>query len=188
MQETGKASRSPACCKTRGKRTRTNCRGSENVPVLGALFKSSGYQKNETELVVIVTPRLVQPDTPGQVAASPLDNTVPANDFEFFGTDYAPGGWGAEESGTPSGPGPEATGVYFASQLGACWAELGPYYDLPNEAVIPAVANVAAVPQPGAATMGIGRLPPRFRAVMIGHLPRKRLLPPPPSGAIMKRT
>ena len=38
-----------------------------NVPVLGALFKSSGYQKNETELVVIVTPRLVRPDTPGQL-------------------------------------------------------------------------------------------------------------------------
>jgi len=36
--------------------------------------------------------------------------------------------------------------------------------------------------------MGIGQLPPRFRAAMIGHLPRKRLLPPPPSGAIMMRT
>ena len=56
-----------------------------NVPILGALFRSSGYQKNETELVVIVTPRLVRPDTPGQVAASPLDGTLPANDLEFFG-------------------------------------------------------------------------------------------------------
>ena len=56
-----------------------------NVPILGALFKSSSYQKNETELVVIVTPRLVRPDTPGQVAASPLDRTLPANDAEFFG-------------------------------------------------------------------------------------------------------
>ncbi len=55
-----------------------------NVPVLGALFKSSGYQKNETELVVIVTPRLVRPDTPGQLAASPLDSTLPANDVDFF--------------------------------------------------------------------------------------------------------
>lgn len=55
-----------------------------NVPVLGALFRSSGYQKNETELVVIVTPRLVQPDTPGQVVASPLDGTLPANDVDFF--------------------------------------------------------------------------------------------------------
>ncbi|MEQ1771051.1 MAG: type II and III secretion system protein family protein [Devosia sp.] len=56
-----------------------------DVPVLGALFKSSGYQKQETELVVIVTPRLVKPGTPAQVVASPLDQTMPANDPEFFG-------------------------------------------------------------------------------------------------------
>lgn len=55
-----------------------------DIPILGSLFKSSGYQKNETELVVIVTPRLVQPAAPGQVLASPLDATQPANDFEFF--------------------------------------------------------------------------------------------------------
>lgn len=55
-----------------------------DVPILGALFKSSSYQKRETELVVIVTPRLVQPSTPGQQVASPLDQTQPANDFQFF--------------------------------------------------------------------------------------------------------
>jgi pilus assembly protein CpaC len=55
-----------------------------DVPVLGSLFKSSSYQKHDTELVVIVTPRLVQPSTPGQVVASPLDQTQPANDLEFF--------------------------------------------------------------------------------------------------------
>jgi len=55
-----------------------------DVPILGSLFKSSSYKKHDTELVVIVTPRLVQPLTPGQVAASPLDQTRPANDFEFF--------------------------------------------------------------------------------------------------------
>jgi pilus assembly protein CpaC len=55
-----------------------------DVPVLGSLFKSSSYQKHDTELVVIVTPRLVQPLTPGQVAATPLDNTQPANDPQFF--------------------------------------------------------------------------------------------------------
>lgn len=54
------------------------------VPVLGALFKSSSYQKHDTELVVIVTPRLVQPSVPGQVVASPLDGTLPPNDMEFF--------------------------------------------------------------------------------------------------------
>jgi pilus assembly protein CpaC len=55
-----------------------------DIPVLGALFKSSSYQKDETELVVIVTPRLVQPSKPGQVLATPLDATQPANDPEFF--------------------------------------------------------------------------------------------------------
>ena len=55
-----------------------------DVPILGSLFKSSAFQKHDTELVVIVTPRLVQPSTPGQVVASPLDQTMPANDVEFF--------------------------------------------------------------------------------------------------------
>jgi pilus assembly protein CpaC len=55
-----------------------------DVPILGSLFKSSSFQKSDTELVVIVTPRLVQPSDPSQVAASPLDRTQPANDLEFF--------------------------------------------------------------------------------------------------------
>ena len=55
-----------------------------DVPVLGSLFRSSEYQKNDTELVVIVTPRLVQPMAPGQLVASPLDATIPANDVQFF--------------------------------------------------------------------------------------------------------
>ena len=55
-----------------------------DVPILGSLFKSSSFQKRDTELVVIVTPRLVQPAPPGQVLASPLDQAMPANDVEFF--------------------------------------------------------------------------------------------------------
>ena len=55
-----------------------------NVPVLGALFRSSSYQKNETELVIIVTPRLVRPMVPGQPLKTPLDNLRAANDPEFF--------------------------------------------------------------------------------------------------------
>jgi pilus assembly protein CpaC len=55
-----------------------------DVPVLGSLFKSSSFQKSDTELVVIVTPRLVQPMAPGQVASTPFDRTQPANDLEFF--------------------------------------------------------------------------------------------------------
>jgi pilus assembly protein CpaC len=55
-----------------------------SVPVLGALFRSSSYQQKETDLVIIVTPRLVAPAIPGQELASPLDSRLPANDVDFF--------------------------------------------------------------------------------------------------------
>ena len=54
------------------------------VPVLGALFRDSAYQKNETDLVIIVTPTLVQPAPPGARLATPFDKTVPSNDVDFF--------------------------------------------------------------------------------------------------------
>jgi pilus assembly protein CpaC len=55
-----------------------------SVPVLGSLFRSSSYQQQETDLVIIVTPRLVAPAAPGQTLASPLDSRLPANDVDFF--------------------------------------------------------------------------------------------------------
>lgn len=55
-----------------------------DVPILGALFRSSDFQKEETDLVIIVTPRLVKPLRPGENPATPLDNTAPANEAEFF--------------------------------------------------------------------------------------------------------
>ncbi|WP_435417895.1 type II and III secretion system protein family protein [Parerythrobacter aurantius] len=38
-----------------------------NIPILGALFRSTQFQKGETELLIIVTPRLVRPIRPDQV-------------------------------------------------------------------------------------------------------------------------
>jgi pilus assembly protein CpaC len=57
----------------------------DDVEVLGSLFRSASFQKNETDLVIIVTPRLVKPRTPGDKMATPLDDKAPANDAEFFG-------------------------------------------------------------------------------------------------------
>lgn len=54
------------------------------VPVVGALFRNSSTQKEDTELVVIVTPRLVRPAGPGEPPATVLDKTRPANDPELF--------------------------------------------------------------------------------------------------------
>ncbi|BBO10842.1 type II and III secretion system protein family protein [Bradyrhizobium sp. TM102] len=55
-----------------------------SVPVIGSLFSSKSYQQEETDLVIIVTPRLVAPAAPGQQLASPLDSRLPANDVDFF--------------------------------------------------------------------------------------------------------
>ena len=52
--------------------------------MLGALFSSRSYQKNETDLAIIVTPRLVRPARPGDSIRTPLDNTLPPNDTDFF--------------------------------------------------------------------------------------------------------
>jgi len=55
-----------------------------DVPVLGSLFRSTRYQKAETELVIIVTPRLVQPASDISELASPLDRLSVPGDFESF--------------------------------------------------------------------------------------------------------
>lgn len=54
------------------------------VPVLGALFSSKSYQKNETDLVIIVTPRLVRPMRPGDRIRTPAEDSLPPNDADFF--------------------------------------------------------------------------------------------------------
>jgi pilus assembly protein CpaC len=54
-----------------------------DLPVLGTLFRSSSFQKNETELIVIVTPHLVKPlDLAKQTL--PTDAYVEPDDLEFY--------------------------------------------------------------------------------------------------------
>ena len=55
-----------------------------NVPVLGALFSSKRYQRNESELVIIVTPRLVRPAAHPDMLASPLDSFAEPSEAELF--------------------------------------------------------------------------------------------------------
>jgi pilus assembly protein CpaC len=55
-----------------------------SVPVLGTLFSSKSYQRNETDLAIIVTPRIVRPARPGDVIKAPTDDTRPPNDVDYF--------------------------------------------------------------------------------------------------------
>jgi pilus assembly protein CpaC len=55
-----------------------------NVPVLGALFRSTNYQKAETDLLVIVTVHLVRPVAAGKHLVTPFDTTLTGNDADLF--------------------------------------------------------------------------------------------------------
>ena len=55
--------------------------GVKDVPVLGTLFRSRDYLNNETELVVIVTPYLVDATSRDKLAL-PTDGFTPASDAD----------------------------------------------------------------------------------------------------------
>lgn len=57
--------------------------GLAKVPILGTLFRSKDFQRNETELVIIATPYLVRPVARNQLQR-PDDNFNPENDAATF--------------------------------------------------------------------------------------------------------
>ncbi|ANO32223.1 pilus assembly protein CpaC [Vibrio breoganii] len=57
--------------------------GIGDVPVLGNLFKSKQYVSGETELVILVTPRLAKPIDRDKIAL-PTDAFVEPTDMEFY--------------------------------------------------------------------------------------------------------
>jgi pilus assembly protein CpaC len=54
-----------------------------DIPILGALFQSKAYQKEESELIIIITPHLVKP-LDMQKQTLPTDYYVEPNDLEFY--------------------------------------------------------------------------------------------------------
>ncbi len=55
--------------------------GIADLPVIGALFKSNGFQRNETELVIVITPYLVKPVN-GNDIKLPTDSYRAPSDLE----------------------------------------------------------------------------------------------------------
>ena len=54
-----------------------------DIPILGALFRSAEYERQQSELVIIVTPHLVTP-TRGEALALPTDRVRPPTEAELF--------------------------------------------------------------------------------------------------------
>ena len=67
-----------------------------SIPIIGTLFRSSGFKKEETELVIIVTPRLVHPVPYGALKV-PTDRVKMPNEVDLFLT-------GKTDTGVPSDP------------------------------------------------------------------------------------
>jgi pilus assembly protein CpaC len=57
--------------------------GLGDLPVLGALFRSQAFIKGETELVIMVTPRLAKPIAPHDIHL-PTDSFVEPSDKDFY--------------------------------------------------------------------------------------------------------
>lgn len=58
--------------------------GLGDLPVLGALFRSVDYRKNLTELAILVTPEIVAPLNPSEVAPLPGDGYEEPNDWQLY--------------------------------------------------------------------------------------------------------
>ncbi|MFZ5930712.1 MAG: type II and III secretion system protein family protein [Pseudomonadota bacterium] len=57
--------------------------GLKDIPILGSLFRSSDFQNNETELVIVVTPYLVNGVSEDQLRL-PTDGFTPSSDFDSY--------------------------------------------------------------------------------------------------------
>jgi len=57
--------------------------GLGDIPILGALFRSSSFQKGQTELVIFVTPTLAKPIRPQDVSL-PTDSVIDPSNVDFY--------------------------------------------------------------------------------------------------------
>jgi pilus assembly protein CpaC len=57
--------------------------GLGELPIIGALFRSQSFIKGETELLIMVTPRLAKPIAPQDVKL-PTDSFVEPSDADFY--------------------------------------------------------------------------------------------------------
>ncbi len=73
------------------------------IPLIGALFRSSGANRQETELVMIVTPRLVRPAPAGSLTV-PTDRVQAPSDVDLFIGGKASNNLPVSELPRPGGP------------------------------------------------------------------------------------
>ncbi|WP_294332679.1 type II and III secretion system protein family protein [uncultured Sphingomonas sp.] len=85
----------------------TKTPGLGDMPVLGALFRSNAFQRNETELVIVITPYLVRPVNANQIRL-PTDGYKAPNDFDRIFMGELAGGKSGGDRPMPSMAPPSA--------------------------------------------------------------------------------
>ena len=85
-----------------------------DIPVLGALFRSTSFQRDETELVIIVTPYLVRPVS-GQMAL-PVDGYRAPDDIQrnFLGQSFSGKSGATQPTAIQAAPAAPVTGAVAA--------------------------------------------------------------------------
>ena len=74
--------------------------GAGDVPVLGALFRSNGWKRDETELMIVVTPYLVKPVAANSIVLPTDGYKAPSELGRIFGGELYKGNSG-EKRPTP---------------------------------------------------------------------------------------
>ena len=87
--------------------------GAGDIPILGALFKSNGWRRSETELMIIVTPYLVKPVSDSEIKL-PTDGFNTPNDLERVLLGKVASNKGGNSRPMPT-IAPEANGPEFGS-------------------------------------------------------------------------
>ena len=102
-----------------------------DLPILGALFRSVSYQRDESELLVVVTAHLARPVSPHDAPHLPTDNELnDPNDIQLF-LFGSQGGGGQASSGRPTSSSMgDGGGRQTASRAGITATNRGPSGEL----------------------------------------------------------
>ncbi|WP_438308605.1 type II and III secretion system protein family protein [Burkholderia pseudomallei] len=118
--------------------------GIGELPVLGALFRSTSFQQDRTELVFIITPHLVQPLETADVPL-PTDSFTKPNEADVYATGNMEGRGGLRQHGAAPAAAPANAAPGAAAPTGAA-----PAAAVPAPAA-PAAPAAAAAPAKDAA-------------------------------------
>ncbi len=120
--------------------------GLGEIPVLGALLRSTSFQQDRTELVFVITPHLVKP-LPSANVPLPTDSFVQPNEAEIYATGNMEGHRAAPAAGAaPAGATPQ--GGQQQAPAGATAPATAPGAATAAPADAAAVPHIEPVPSP----------------------------------------